>query len=124
MVQESELELNGELMHVQPSHRCSSANVAIPLQLGKREGEVRREGERESRRQWMTTTVQTTTHPGTATVPSFLLFPAEYLSSSRERELLGKYLQLLASLEHHTFTAQRHSQILDELVDLVDFSKN
>ena len=44
--------------------------------------------------------------------------------SNRERELMGRYLQLLASLEHHTFTAQRHSQVLDELVDLVDFSKN
>ena len=42
----------------------------------------------------------------------------------RKRELMGRYLQLLASLEHHTFTAQRHSQVLDELVDLVDFSKN
>ena len=41
----------------------------------------------------------------------------------REKELLGRYLQLLASLEHHSFTAQRHSRVLDELVDLVDFSK-
>jgi cation channel sperm-associated protein 1 len=48
--------------------------------------------------------------------------PDQY--SPRKRELMGRYLQLLASLEHHTFTAQRHSQVLDELVDLVDFSKN
>ncbi|CAI8007080.1 Cation channel sperm-associated protein 1 [Geodia barretti] len=48
--------------------------------------------------------------------------PEQY--SPRKRELMGRFLQLLASLEHHTFTAQRHSQVLDELVDLVDFSKN
>ena len=43
--------------------------------------------------------------------------------SSRELELMGHYLTLLASLEHHLHTAQNHQRTLNELVDLVDLSK-
>lgn len=43
--------------------------------------------------------------------------------SCRERELMGHYLTLLASLEHHCHIARNHQHTLDELIDLVDFTK-
>ena len=46
-----------------------------------------------------------------------------FTSISRERELMGHYLMLLASLEHHLHAARNHQNTLNELVDLVDFSK-
>ena len=44
-------------------------------------------------------------------------------SSCREVKLVGDYLSLLASLDHHLHAANKHQTTLDELVDLVDFTK-
>ena len=58
-----------------------------------------------------------------------MIFPAQlqYLNTHscpyRERELMGHYLVLLASLEHHCHIARNHQHTLDELIDLVDFTK-
>ena len=41
----------------------------------------------------------------------------------RELELVGDYLILMASLDHHLYAANKHQRTLDDLVDLVDFSK-
>ena len=43
--------------------------------------------------------------------------------TSRELKLIGEYLTQLASLDHHLHTASKHQTTLDELVDLVDFTK-
>jgi hypothetical protein len=45
------------------------------------------------------------------------------VSNCRELKLVGDYLTQLASLEHHLHTANKHQTTLNELVDLVDFTK-
>ncbi len=45
------------------------------------------------------------------------------VTNYREMKLVGDYWTQLASLEHHLHTHNKHQTTLNELVDLVDFTK-
>ena len=47
----------------------------------------------------------------------------QYYYYCRELKLVGEYLTELASLDHHLHAANKHQTTLNDLIDLVDFTK-